>query len=595
MKQWISTLLIIALVLSLAGCAPAVEPGQSAPAASGVETPVEPDTQEEPNPPEKPASVEGAVQFSFTLPAGWRYWAYHQAGDGFGYAFAPEGADYELLLRYAFEPVGLCGTGVTIEDFTTAGGVSGTSFTEDIGGEHWMCLIFDLPTQQGTLYLEGYVPGEDWARNETDLQSMVDSLSLNPETSAVPTAERYSLADGTGSLWAVTWGEQPDPETGNTVLAVSGGVETDAEEMAAFADAAGDFGLSLLHSCWDGQSNLLLSPYSLYAALGMVANGAAGETRAALEQVLGLDVTRLNAVLGGLLSGAEGDEVLAMANRLWLNTAQGLELEPDFQAAMERIYRASLVQEPFSDATVGEINDWVREHTRDRIPELLQKLDGDSALVLVNALSFDALWRDPYSDYQVSDGVFTALDGAEQTVPMMHGTEWGYLECADATGFVKPYQGGQYAFVALLPREGVALETLLDDLDGAGLRALLEQAQDIQVETALPKFHTESGVSLREALEQLGMGGAFDPLRADFSAIAPDLSPLYLSQVIHKTSLTVDEAGTQAAAATWIVLEAGSVMPEPMPEVILDHPFVYLIMDANACAPIFLGVETSVG
>ncbi len=207
-------------------------------------------------------------------------------------------------------------------------------------------------------------------------------------------------------------------------------------------------------------------------------------------------------------------------------------------------------------------------------------------LYLINALSFEAEWETIYKEYQIWPDTFTTEDGQKQQVDFMYSGESLYLENADCRGFIKYYLSQKYAFVALLPNEGLTVADLANRLDGAQLRALLNNAQQTTVHAALPKFSVEYDCNMNDILQQMGLTDAFNPALADFSGIAD--YPLFINQVLHKTRLVVDEKGTKAGAATAVGPEAG-YMPEEIQEVYLDRPFIYLLIDCQTQQPLFIG------
>ena len=214
-------------------------------------------------------------------------------------------------------------------------------------------------------------------------------------------------------------------------------------------------------------------------------------------------------------------------------------------------------------------------------------------IYLINALAFEGEWEDIYREDQVHDGTFTTEDGREQPAELMYGAETAYLEDDLAAGFLKYYQGQNYAFAALLPNEGVSLDDYLSSLTGERLRDLLTHPQDTVVQTAIPKFTAETTTELNDALSALGMADAFDVGLADFSAMGTSTDgPLYISRVLHKTHLTLDERGTRAGAATAVQM-AGSTA-DPL-SVYLTRPFLYVLMDCEAGLPLFIGTVRDLG
>ncbi|WP_455137915.1 serpin family protein [Thermophilibacter sp.] len=204
----------------------------------------------------------------------------------------------------------------------------------------------------------------------------------------------------------------------------------------------------------------------------------------------------------------------------------------------------------------------------------------------------------PFDPGRTEDATFTREDGTERTAHMMHATEGLYLESDLATGFIKSYADDELAFVGLLPREGTSVSDLVSDLDGASLRSLLLPVDNTIVHIGLPRLELTYENGLANDLRALGMTGAFDPELANFSPMgSSDDGPLYVGEVLHKTHVEVDEEGTRAAAATEVeMLSGASALSDPPQEreVILDRPFVFLIVDQRTETPVFIGTVMDV-
>lgn len=352
------------------------------------------------------------------------------------------------------------------------------------------------------------------------------------------------------------------------------------------ATEAADFILRLFQSCLDGEKNTLVSPLSLLLALGMTANGADGETLAQMENTLGSDTENLNYWLYSLMGG-QSDQ-LKLANAIWFRD-HGLTVKDTFLETNANYYHADLYQAPMDAATANAVNAWVEEHTDGMIPGILDKLDPDTVMCLVNALAFDAKWEEPYLEHQVGESTFNAANGLPRTVEYMNAKEYAYLEDENATGFVKYYEGRQYAFAALLPNEGVSIEDYVNSLTGAHLREMLASPRSITTYATMPKFETEFSTELSDALKAMGMTDAFEPDKADFSRLGTAENNIYISQVLHKTFLSVAEEGTRAGAATAVVMADGAAMIEDYRRVTLNRPFVYMIVDCQENVPLFIG------
>lgn len=361
------------------------------------------------------------------------------------------------------------------------------------------------------------------------------------------------------------------------------------------AAALAGFSLELLKETWKGE-NALTSPLSALCALGMTANGARGETLEQMEAALGLPVERLNGALAAWAADLpkKKDCRVNLANSVWIRDDGSFEADRGFLETAARQYGAEVFASRFDAAAVRDVNGWVDKNTRGMIPEILSEFRDETMLVLVNALALEAEWEEVYETDQVWDNrIFTTEDGAEQPVTLMISSEGSYLRDENAQGFLKFYKGGRWAFAALLPDEGVTLGDYLDSLTGERLRQVLAGAEETLVYAAIPKFESDCAVELNESLKALGMTDAFEPGLADLSGLGrSELGPLFISQVLHRTYISVDEKGTRAGAATAVLADAGADAPGSVPEVYLDRPFLYMLVDTETNLPAFIGVVT---
>ena len=362
------------------------------------------------------------------------------------------------------------------------------------------------------------------------------------------------------------------------------------------AAAASDFALRLFRAADDPDHNTLISPLSVLCALAMTANGAEDVTLLQMESTLGMRRDLYNEFFNSYLSALRSDhsDALKLANSIWFTDRNGFEPKEDFLAVNAACFGADAYLAPFDGSTVQEINAWVKKNTDGMIPAILDQIPDDAVMYLVNALAFDAKWEQRYKD--VHPGTFTEADGTKQTVDFMYSEEQTYLSDGNATGFLKYYRGKDYAFVALLPNEGVSVGEYLDSLDGAKLQALLANRSMETVDSAMPKFETQTGLELSGVLKSMGMEVPFDEDRAHFSSLGTSQAGnLYISRVLHKTFISVAEEGTRAAAAT-AVEPVPACEPEEEPKYVrLDRPFVYMLIDCETDLPFFIGTMMKPG
>lgn len=352
-----------------------------------------------------------------------------------------------------------------------------------------------------------------------------------------------------------------------------------------------DFATKLFAECLEGENSTLVSPLSVALALAMVAEGANNETLEEIKSTLGMDVEDLRKLA---LSYLNSDEQLSMANSLWINNIDSFEVDKSFLQENSAYHNADVFEIPFSTKAVKEINSWVSDKTEGMIDSIINELEPEAVMCLVNALLFDSKWEEVYDEHQVDDGVFVTEKGETLPVKYMCSSESSYIKDENGAGFVKYYEGRKYAFVALLPDEGISVEEYVSTLDGEKLEELLENAEESEVYAKIPKFEYETDLNLKSVLKDMGMEKAFDEEKADFSGLGQiQDGNIWIGDVLHSTKITVAEQGTKAGASTAVVMRAAGVPQNPK-EVTLDRPFVYMIVDMENNIPIFMGTLMSV-
>lgn len=350
-----------------------------------------------------------------------------------------------------------------------------------------------------------------------------------------------------------------------------------------------NFTASLLQHTFSGD-NLLLSPLSAADALCLTMEGAAGETRQQMETVLGEAET-----MGGYFStirGASGEQ-LTMADSVWIRNDPALSVNDNFLAIAADNYQAEVYSAPFDEDTCSDINTWVEDQTDGEIQNLIEQINDDDIMYLINTTLFDAKWQNQYKSEDIRDRTFTTKSGTQKDVQMMYSNENIYLENDFCTGLLKYYEGKDYAFVGLLPDDNVTISQLVDRLDGDTLHELINGRISAEVEAGIPVFTGDTKLDLAKILPDMGMPLAFSS-GADFSDMATyDGQSLYIGRVIHQTRIEVNEQGTKAAAATAVVMESGKAATSSNSyTVILNRPFVYMIVDMEQEIPVFIGVMT---
>ena len=367
-----------------------------------------------------------------------------------------------------------------------------------------------------------------------------------------------------------------------------------AETIDAYIEedniAAMDFSLELFKMNLLCQ-NTLISPVSVLSALGMTANGARENTLVEMEAVFGLPREKINQLMNLYMRNLPDEDKLkvSMANSIWFREGGRIEVNKEFLQTNANYYDAGVYRSPFDESTLKAINDWVEKETDGMIVDILDQIPDEAVMYLINALSFDAEWQNIYNENSIREDIFTADDGTIQRADMMYSEEHLYIEDDGAKGFIKDYAGGKYAFVAMLPPEDLHLSAYIAGLTGEKLQSLIKNAQTIEVNTMMPKFTTEYSVEMSDILKSMGMVDAFDEHKADLKDLGTAEGNIYISRVIHKTKIEVDEKGTKAGAATVVEVSEESAAIEDPKTVYLDRPFLYLIVDKESNLPLFMG------
>ncbi len=374
-----------------------------------------------------------------------------------------------------------------------------------------------------------------------------------------------------------------------------------AQDLESLATGNRAFALDLYQQLSGQPGNLFYSPYSISLALAMTYAGARNETEAQMAQALNFDLGQaslhpaFNALSLALASRAqpegedkEGGLELSIANSLWGQA--GFAFEPEFLDMLAENYAAGLREVDFAQSEQARkaINDWVEEETREKIKDLIPEgaLNELTRLVLANAIYFKAAWQRPFEEAMTAKGEFTLLDGGMVEVDMMRQSAMlGYIKGDGYQAVELPYSGGSAAMLVFLPDSG-RFEEFEKALDGELIDAVLAEMGRAQVELSMPKFKFESSFSLNQALAALGMPDAFG-MEADFSGMtgSPDL---FISSVVHKAFVDVNEAGTEAAAATAVIMEL-KAMPAESVTLRIDRPFVFTILDRETGTILFMG------
>lgn len=361
----------------------------------------------------------------------------------------------------------------------------------------------------------------------------------------------------------------------------------------SLVDANTQFGFNLYREliAEDRDENIFISPFSILMALAMTYNGALGDTNLAMSEALefkGFDLEELNLGFHDLMisiKNADSDIDIAIANSIWQRL--GSDADKDFIERNRKYYDSEVRELDFSSPdAVDTINEWIDDATRGKIDKMLTEVSADVVMYLINAIYFKGNWTYEFDEVFTEEEDFYLLDGSTKKVPMMAQREdFRYLKESNYSSIRLPYGQEKMAMYIILPDNGVDIDIVMGSFDSEKWQNYLSSFSETEVELKMPKFKMEYGIKLlNDALTNLGMGIAFSP-DADFSGINPDI---FISRVLHKAVIEVNEKGSEAAAATVIEMDGGGGIAETV-EFIVDRPFFFVITDDRTESILFMG------
>ncbi|MQA90435.1 MAG: serpin family protein [Gemmatimonas sp.] len=336
--------------------------------------------------------------------------------------------------------------------------------------------------------------------------------------------------------------------------------------------------------------NFFVSPLSVSMALGMTLNGAAGETYNEMQAMLGfgtLSQEEINEAYRGLIDlllSLDPNVEMAVGNSIWYR--DGFPVDSAFLDAVVNAFDAQIEPANFEDpATVDRINGWVRDVTRDRIQELLDRISRDEVMFLINAVYFKGNWRAPFDPQRTVDDDFEGLDGQSTPVRMMNADGTFLHSSGEGYRAIElPYGNGAFAMTIVLPAGDSDVNELIEELNGGRWTEVVNGMSEQRLMLAVPRFELEYDVKLNDPLKSMGMEAAFVDSTADFSRISP-AGGLYVTRVEHSSFVKVDEEGTEAAAAT----NVGIGIVSAPPSFRVDRPFLFAIRERFSGTILFSG------
>lgn len=373
-------------------------------------------------------------------------------------------------------------------------------------------------------------------------------------------------------------------------------IELSAKSVT-IVEADNQFGIDLIRKMTVAQSeekNLMVSPLSVSLALGMVYNGADGETKTQMEEMLhktGLSASDINQSYKDLVSALASHDPkvdLSISNAIFYR--KDFAVKQPFITTNQTYYDAQVSALDFDNQsqTLGTVNGWVNNKTHGKIPEILQEVKPEDVMYLLNAVYFNGQWKYRFDSSNTDERLFFLANGTSIKVPtMMVEESYNYTSTGKFELLEMPYASGKFSMLIFLPSGDNTPDDVIDELSPGNLSIWISNMNAWKKKVFLPKLEFSYSKSLIEILSSLGMVDAFKPGIANFSGIAN--AELYISQVLHKTYLKVDEQGTEAAAVTSITVGVTSVGPNDPSIFAVDHPFVFAIREADTNAILFIG------
>ena len=385
----------------------------------------------------------------------------------------------------------------------------------------------------------------------------------------------------------------PSPEDPATLLAKS----------AELIEADNSFGLDLFKlviADAKKNTNTSVSPLSVSLALAMTYNGASGETKTEMEnamRVSGITPAQINHSHQSLvtaLKSSDPDVALEIANAIYYQ--KGFAIESNFVNINHKYYDAEVNSLNFGvpEEALKIVNGWVALKTHDKIPVILEQIDGGVTMILLNAVYFNGIWKSKFNEKETHNLQFTLSDGTFKETPMMQqesSLEYASNELFSAVNL--PYGNGQFQMTVILPNLKKTSKDVISELNTENWSLWMKSFKtENQIVVTMPRFKFSWDSELNKMLDQMGMKQAFVPGLANFDGISKE-GQLYISSVIHKTYIDVNESGTEAAAVTAVMISTGESGPDYRKHFVVDRPFLFAITEKTTGAILFIGEITN--
>lgn len=365
-----------------------------------------------------------------------------------------------------------------------------------------------------------------------------------------------------------------------------------------------DFAVRLLQSAFTGEENMLLSPVSVLSGLSLIANGTEGESLAQIEEVVGMSAEELNEYLYSykyhLSENWNMDNKLHIANSLWINKDKNITVSDEYLKKNETYHDASIFYTAFDQSCVDDTNKWISDQTDGMVSEIMNEISEDASMYLANSLIYEGVWPEKvYSnkenDFSLS---FDNISSGNEELTIMHEREHFYLDDISANGFMKYFEHGKYAFVALVPDEDMDIQTYVQGLSGRRLQKILSNPdyKEHEVGVWMPQFSFDYETDMAYVLMDMGIRDIFEEKVADFSSVGlgEDVEELYINQFIYSTSISVDENGMNTDIKVSPSQYSYAESIGPWYSVAVNRPFMIAVIDCEYNVPLLFGVVTNI-
>ena len=396
------------------------------------------------------------------------------------------------------------------------------------------------------------------------------------------------------SIFSVIYLNLPDSYSETTApVRLADDTNYTAERLGSLVDSLNNFSFNFYNHVSEGNnSNIFFSPYSIFVALSMAYEGARGNTAAEMSNILNIlqndSATKGSfARIYNLLNQKQEGYKISTANAFWAN--QNYKFLPEYISILQNYYMAEAHELDFSDNEQASdiINTWIELKTNNKIKDMIDPnaLSELTAMVLTNAIYFKGLWEFPFDPQNTTESDFKTTNNETTKVNMMslYNTKFNYTETSDLQILKLPYSGNDLSMIIVLPKEN-NISVAESELSAENLAEWNDKFNEIKIDVKIPRFTFTSDYNLNDILKQMGMVDAFERTAADFSGMDGTRS-LFISDVLHKAFVQVNEEGTEAAAATAVIV----TMNANTDSFTADHPFVFLIQHEQTGAVLFMG------